>query len=41
MTMYRLVRAASDDSAAREDPLRTAEDRRQREREVHHQTIHG
>jgi hypothetical protein len=41
MTMYRFVRAASDDRAAREDALRTAEDRRQGKREVHRQTIHG
>ena len=38
--MDRLVRQTGHDGPAREDALRTAEDRRQREREVHHQAKH-
>ena len=41
VAMQRPVRAACHHVAARKYLLRVAEDRRQRERKVHHQTVHG
>ena len=41
VTVERFVRASGHDAAPRMHLLGVAEDRRQRERKVHHQAVHG